>query len=225
MGAALNLAIIGGAVWAYREGYFDSYLDEAFGTDPIEDLIERMRAAPAPSAPEQAAQTRQMEGTGYDPNVPFFSQNAAPQVSTGSAGGSTEERLLATHWEDVQPWARRNKTWVAAMMWQESRGRTNATSSAGARGLMQVMPGTMGDIVGWGYDKYGDNPDVLYRPGPAIYFGTAYLEYLYGLNSDREWMTRAYNAGPGGERSWGWPSETIDYLAKIKARHETLAGG
>ncbi|MEM7243380.1 MAG: lytic transglycosylase domain-containing protein [Pseudomonadota bacterium] len=116
--------------------------------------------------------------------------------------------------------------WVSAMMWQESRGNANAISPAGARGVMQVMPGTQDDLVRWGWDKYQPDHMDLHLPNVGIYFGTAYLEYLSQQSSDREWITRAYNAGPGGQRSNGsWPAETVDYLARIIERYNAIRGG
>jgi len=193
------MALGGGAYWAYKNGHLERLIDWARGYTAENDasLI-------------------------YESNASGMS----PVFGGADNGMTTEETLLRSHWAEVQPWARANLKWVSAMMWQESRGNTNAISHAGARGLMQVMPGTMGDLVRWGWDRYPADPTTLHLPNVGIYFGTAYLEYLSGRSSDRKWITRAYNAGPGGQRSDGsWPAETVDYLARIKARHALIAQG
>lgn len=202
-GAIIKLGVIAGGVWAYRNGYFDSLIDAA-------------RGAAQPQARPAASMLFDV------PEVPVPAPVAASLRL--NSGGSKEFDLLTLHWADVQPWARRNKSWAAAMMWQESRGNTDAVSSAGARGLMQVMPATMGDLHRWGWDRYPADAQSLHRPNVGIYFGTAYLEYLHKtFGRDREWMTRAYNAGPGGQRSNGtWPAETVNYLEQIKRQYARI---
>lgn len=139
------------------------------------------------------------------------------------AGTSKEEALLRDNFDVVSDWSQSNLKWTAAMMWQESRGRPNAVSSAGALGLMQVMPGTAKDIHRWGWREFSPDRETLLTVRGSIYFGTAYLEYLSRKNNDREWMARAYNAGPGGQRSDGtWPRETVNYLKAVKGRHTQL---
>lgn len=141
---------------------------------------------------------------------------------TQTAQMSKEEKILRDHWADVQPWARSNVKWAASMMWQESRGNTQAVSPAGAAGLLQVMKGTQGDLVRWGWNKYSATAD-LHQPNIGIYFGTAYMQYLSRKNSEKEWIAKAYNAGPAGQRSDGtWPRETNGYIDAIKTKFATL---
>ena len=195
-----RIIAIGGAYLLYRQGYFDALI-----------------ALYAPSMSADLAQTEQpffVDATGQF--FPVEEEVQAPPMTT-------EERWLSDNWEYVQPWARRNRTWVAAMMWQESRGNPNATSSANARGLMQVIDGTMQWMFDSGFRAFPVQPRSLYQPDVSIYFGTAFLEYLSGLSSDREWITRAYNAGPGGERQDGtWPRETDAYFAAINRKYTSL---
>jgi membrane-bound lytic murein transglycosylase F len=84
---------------------------------------------------------------------------------------------------------------VAALMYQESKFNANATSWAGAKGLMQLMPGTAKQMGLHG------NP---YRADLNIQSGTKYLKYLEQFWKDIPDFTQkikfilaSYNAGPG----------------------------
>ncbi|WIW90023.1 lytic transglycosylase domain-containing protein [Sphingobium sp. V4] len=109
--------------------------------------------------------------------------------------------------------------WIERVMQAESRGRTSQggrpiRSSAGAIGLMQVMPATWSDMrarLGLGAD-----PD---DPRDNILAGTFYLRLMY----DRfgyPGLFAAYNAGPGRYADYlagrtRLPRETIGYLASV----------
>lgn len=223
----VKLAVIGGALyWASRSGYLTQATDavnDATGLDlpDLSDLFQT-HAGTSTAVAVLPSASQDLLADYYDTAEPE-PEPAAVAVPTGSGAVSKEEQWLLDHWGDVQPWARRNHVWVAAMMWQESRGNPQATSVDDARGLMQVIPGTQKWMYDIGYRRYPANPGNLYTPNISIYFGTSFLEFLSSKSRDREWITRAYNAGPGGQRSNGsWPAETVDYLAKIKARYRVL---
>jgi membrane-bound lytic murein transglycosylase B len=109
--------------------------------------------------------------------------------------------------------------WVRAVMRAESGGHTMLdgrpiTSSAGAMGLMQVMPGTYAAMrlrLGLGGDPY--------EPRDNIFAGAAYLRDMY----DRygyPGLFAAYNAGPDRFDAYllqgrTLPDETWGYLAAI----------
>ena len=86
---------------------------------------------------------------------------------------------------------------------QESLFEGFATSSAAARGLMQVIPGTGDSIAGQlGWPLNYETSD-LYRPLVSVRFGTYYL----GAQRDRfegdlYAALAAYNAGPGNAILW-----------------------
>lgn len=100
---------------------------------------------------------------------------------------------------------------LEAVVWQESRWRSNAVSHAGARGLAQLMPGTARYL--------GVDPD---DPMQNLEGGARYLrEQLDRFDGDLEKALAAYNAGPGRViRAGGIPKirETQLYVAAIMGR-------
>ncbi len=86
---------------------------------------------------------------------------------------------------------------------QESLFEGFVRSTAGARGLMQIIPSTGAERAnkeGWPPD-YSD--EDLYRPLVSIKLGTAYLNFLRSyFDGDMFAALAAYNAGPGNATIW-----------------------
>jgi hypothetical protein len=120
-----------------------------------------------------------------------------------------------------------SEEWIRAVMRMESGGRTlldetrPIVSSAGAVGVMQVMPGTYDEMrrqYGLGADPYNPHDNVL--------AGAAYLRWLYGKYGYPK-MFAAYNAGPGTLAArladgGSLPDETRAYVSGIT---RLLGGG
>lgn len=103
---------------------------------------------------------------------------------------------------------------LAAVAWQESRGRNDAVSPKGAIGVMQLMPETARRL---GVDPH-DRED-------NIRGGARYLRQQIDRFGSVPLALAAYNAGPGAVlRYGGIPPyrETQTYVASILAR---LGGG
>ena len=107
--------------------------------------------------------------------------------------------------------------WIREVMRQESAGQEQAVSSAGAIGLMQIMPDTYDDLR----QRYALGGDP-FEPRDNIMAGAAYIREMadrYGAPG----FLAAYNAGPsrmdsfliGGEPL---PDETVNYVASIAPR-------
>lgn len=106
------------------------------------------------------------------------------------------------------------ESWVYAVMRTESAGRIGAVSSAGAMGLMQLMPGTwerQRGLYGLGTDPFDPRDNIL--------AGTSYMREMYDSYGAPGFLA-AYNAGPGRYEDWRdrgrpLPAETRSYVAKI----------
>lgn len=105
--------------------------------------------------------------------------------------------------------------WIRAVLRAESAGDVRAISSAGAIGLMQVMPDTWAGLrVRY---RLGSNP---YDPRDNILAGTAYLREMWDRYGSVAAMLAAYNAGSGRydeHRATGrpLPAETRAYVAAL----------
>jgi len=115
------------------------------------------------------------------------------------------------------------KALVLAMIRQESAFRTGAVSPAGARGLMQLLPGTARQVarkVNVSYSK----PRLTSDPGYNLKLGQAYMsDMLQRFGSSYVLALAAYNAGPLRVAKWtqsrGYPRDSlavaIDWIEQI----------
>ena len=109
--------------------------------------------------------------------------------------------------------------WIRALMRQESGGNLYRsgrliTSSAGAMGLMQVMPGTYDELR----SRHNLGPDP-FDPHDNIMAGVAYMREMYDIYGSPGFLA-AYNAGPNRLDDYlanqrGLPDETRQYVAAI----------
>ena len=102
---------------------------------------------------------------------------------------------------------------VHSVIQVESNYNPYAVSSSGARGLMQLMPGTAKEL------------GVLnsFDPQQNIEAGVKYLKYLKDLYQDDRLALAAYNAGPGAVQKYKsvppYP-ETRVYVQRVGERYE-----
>jgi soluble lytic murein transglycosylase-like protein len=99
---------------------------------------------------------------------------------------------------------------IAAIIANESGFDSNATSSVGAQGLMQLMPET---AAGLGVSN-------AYDAAQNIRAGTRYLRKLLDRFGSTELAVAAYNAGPDAVRRYGGVppyAETQGYVRSVLA--------
>jgi hypothetical protein len=106
---------------------------------------------------------------------------------------------------------------IESIIGVESGGRPGAVSSAGAGGLMQLMPDTFAELR----RKHNLGPD-RFDPQTNINAGTAYARQMYDQFGNWNDAFGAYNAGPG---RWAKvkagtataPRETRAYIPNVQA--------
>lgn len=173
--------------------------------------IQTRFAAPAPQAPAGAtAFGALMDRLGASP------ETAAPAGAAPVAAASSLAGMIAgaARRQGLDP------ALVDAVVRVESGYDPKAVSPVGARGLMQLMPGTAAGL--------GVDPD---DPAQNLEGGTRYLAeqiHRFGLESG----VAAYNAGPGAvEKHGGVPpyAETQAYVQKVLSLYReaspTVSGG
>ncbi|WP_287002789.1 lytic transglycosylase domain-containing protein [Sphingobium sp.] len=141
------------------------------------------------------------------PMSAVFAQSADAQQQTASD-------LYGTHIAEASQRFGIPASWIRAVLRAESAGDPHAISSAGAMGLMQIMPATWAELRA--RHRLGSNP---YDARDNILAGTAYLRELHDRYGSVVAMLAAYNAGPGRyEASLAGrplPPETRAYIATI----------
>lgn len=143
-------------------------------------------------------------------------------------------RYLAPYRDQFRAYAAEHgldEAWVLGLVRQESRFVAEARSSAGASGLMQLMPATAKWVAGkLGMKQY--RQALVTDLDINISLGTYYLRHvLETLDNQPVLASAAYNAGPGRARAWRADeameaaiyaetipfNETRDYVKKVMA--------
>ncbi|MCB1319993.1 MAG: lytic transglycosylase domain-containing protein [Leptospiraceae bacterium] len=158
------------------------------------------------------------KGGSMERGVPTASNSSVGEAAMGLTGNSsgnlpanpTEtfsgqlEEMIAKVGRDEQV----SPDLIRAVIRAESGGRTDAISSRGAFGLMQLMPETA--------DELGVDPE---DPLQNLQGGVRYLKDMAGQFGDLDLTLAAYNAGPGAVRRHGGVppyQETRDYINRIR---------
>jgi len=142
-------------------------------------------------------------------------------------------RFPLAHADEVNRAAERTKlnpNWIYGVARQESAFQSDARSSAGATGLMQLMPATARSVSKRHRLRYSKNR--LLTPAYNLEIGSRYMRMLLNrYDGNRVLATAAYNAGPHNVNRWlkqykgpvdlwieNIPfSETREYVQKVLA--------
>ncbi|ETX30965.1 lytic murein transglycosylase [Roseivivax isoporae LMG 25204] len=195
--------------------------------------VERTAATVAPKQPAGAATGRyawywDVIAPGFDGAGPGRLEPALAGLRQGPAGGT----VAAPRLQALQDMARAHGAHILresvgtdvspalalAVMAVESGGRADAVSSAGAQGLMQLMPGTA--------RRFGVSDS--FDPAQSIAGGVAFLDFLMKkFDGDPLFVIAGYNAGENSiAPNAGVPpyAETRDYVPKVLAAFEVAKG-
>ncbi len=170
-------------------------------TEQVIALLNNLVPGGITPSNDQAAKNRAYFSGRRDPNT-------GQMLGTPSDNGSTLSVVGITPAMGVGGAA--SSDLISKMIQIESRGNPNAVSSAGAGGLMQLMPGT---AAGLGVSNVFDSSQ-------NIAGGTKYINDLISKYGDVQTALMAYNWGPGnvdkylaGQKSL--PSQVSGYASAV----------
>ncbi|WP_210492621.1 LysM peptidoglycan-binding domain-containing protein [Patulibacter sp. SYSU D01012] len=157
-------------------------------------------------------------GTGTTTTAASAPAPAGPAPGTAPASGA---RVTAT---DVGTVAAQNgvpASLARAIAWQESGFNNGAVSSVGARGVMQVMPGTW-DWIGANLARTPLDPSSA---TDNVRAGTLYLGHLLReTGGDPDLAAAAYYQGLSSVRSRGMYDDTKRYVQSVRALRGRFGG-
>jgi soluble lytic murein transglycosylase-like protein len=164
----------------------------AAGESQLADQALRFQARIGPA--QDHAALAQLAGTLNLPETQLYLAHNAPQGVRPATGS----RYPTPQWAPSDGW-RINPALLFAHTLQESQFRTRVVSPAGAVGLMQLRPGTAGDM---GLRQRGGD---LTNPATNMALGQSYIEYLRDSGITGGLLPKviaAYNAGPAPVQRW-----------------------
>jgi soluble lytic murein transglycosylase-like protein len=212
--------------------------DSLTGIRSFDDCIGKIVAAPASVDEYQVPQDLRSSPSGAamlatSGRLRTIRITPTAQESDGEVGltlpGATADSILAMHPVSyrtrydaiIGQTAQRHRIdplLLHAVIDKESRYRVNATSPAGARGLMQLMPATARTL--------GIAPDAIALAESNIDGGARLLRKLHSRYGDFRLTLAAYNAGEGAVRKYGNQvppyAETQAYVRAVLARYGQL---
>jgi hypothetical protein len=185
------------------------------------DLVNgvRVETPPAPVPAKQIRKGRLPRSTNYNylPSSTPLTHTTSMNWTGTLSGFTTGDPTIDSYILDS---GRRNSVdplLLYAIMHQESTFKPRAMSNKGARGLMQLMPGT---ALRFGVSSIWD-------PRQNIEGGTRYMRFLLDMfDGDVQLALAGYNAGEGAVMKYGYRippyGETQEYVRRISRRYDLI---
>ena len=188
------------------------YVDEMVQSDAIGRALVLLEAKkPELAEKELFAAYDSLSDNQKEAVILLANQNGLHSLVINISKHKNIDKLIGNYEKELYPlptWSI-NKSWrvdkalVLALIRQESAFKDNATSKAGARGLMQLMPNTAYHISGDSSVKRQKNKllDLDYN----LELGQKYVSYLLAkpfIEGNLFYMLAAYNGGPGNLVKW-----------------------
>jgi hypothetical protein len=179
--------------------------------------IETPAPAPRPSGKPSRGRVLTSNNLNYSSSIkPLIHQTSLS--FTNSLGGYTTGNTSVDNF--IIESGRRNSVdplLLYSIMHQESTFKPRALSHKGARGLMQLMPGT---ALRFGVSSIWD-------PKQNIEGGTRYMRFLLDkFHGDVQLALAGYNAGEGAVMKYGYRippyNETQEYVRRISRRYSLI---
>lgn len=134
----------------------------------------------------------------------------------------TPERVDAAQVQQIAAANGVSPSLAAAIAWQESGFNNSMVSSANARGVMQIMPGTWSWVEG----NLAGRPLDAASAADNVHAGTLYLRHLLEqAGGDETTAIAGYYQGLGSVRSRGLYEDTERYIQNVQALRARFGGG
>jgi len=219
------LLVIATSVWAQKNDYSADNFDLGKGVQATQPVVVPPKTAGKPGAKKLLGSARNTSSpvssaaslvvptvltSGLTVSAPVATSGALRGYTTGSS--EIDGYLIQSGTSNgVDPLL------LYSVMHQESSFKSRAISPKGARGLMQLMPGTA--------IRYGVTN--IFDPRQNIEGGARYLRFLLEhFDGDVNLALAGYNAGEGAVEKYGWRippyAETQEYVRRISQRYSLL---
>jgi len=227
--AALVILFISAPVLAQGTAYsfdnFDTRNGVRIYVEPAKPLVPAPRSrrsgrtSPANKSASQNLTARDDSASTLKPTVLTYDPLATSTTNAGSAlcGFTTGSTQVDGYLIDSSTRNGIDPLLLYSIMHQESSFKSHAISPKGARGLMQLMPGTA--------MRYGVTN--IFDPRQNIEGGARYVRFLLELfDGDVNLTLAGYNAGEGAVEKYGRRippyAETQEYVRRISRRYSLL---
>jgi N-acetylmuramoyl-L-alanine amidase len=193
---------------ARRAGVTPRQIAAMNGLDPAGPLLSgTVLKLPAATAPAVNAQAQ------APPPAKTRVPDAPPYATPGRTNAAEIGQIASAH--GVSP------SLAAAIAWQESGFNNGLVSSANARGVMQILPGTWW----WIQDQLGSQPLDPASPRENVHAGVMYLgQLLRDTGGDERTAVASYYQGLVSVRSRGLFEDTKQYVDAVMAHRGRFGG-